>query len=72
MKKIIGILLVIFGALLIRGVDWIHPTAPIAGIGLVIIGLWLALTKNKVEDESKWVGGSDTPNHHDMNHVDDD
>lgn len=57
LKRIIGIVLILVGALLVRGLDWMSDASIYIGVLMVAIGLWLALTKNSRNTESKYVGG---------------
>lgn len=57
MKRIIGIILILVGALLVRGLDWVSNASIYIGILMVAIGLWMALTKNSKNTESKFDGG---------------
>jgi len=58
LKRIIGIILVVVGAILVRGLDWLSEASIFIGIMLAALGLWLALTKSRKNTESKFVGGS--------------
>ncbi len=69
MKKTIGIVFCIVGAIIIRGFDWLPSMYSLLGAALVIFGLWLVITKNTKLDEGGYVGGSGK---HDFDDIDGD